>query len=39
MGDNSQRKVRLVNIGGANVTVRGMVVDGVARIGTAFRTP
>ncbi len=29
----------VVNIGGTNVTVRGMVVDGVANTGTAFRTP
>jgi RHS repeat-associated protein len=27
----------VVNVGGTNVTVRGAVVDGVVRIGTAFR--
>jgi hypothetical protein len=27
----------VVNVGGFDVTVRGAVVDGIAKIGTAFR--
>ncbi len=27
----------VVNVGGTNVTVRGAVVNGVVKIGTAFR--